>query len=78
GDSAAVYHLGLDAHIFKHLAGNRPAAPVDYGFVGDIEKVNAKTFEALLEAGMTPVVCAINHDGCGTLLNTNATQLPVE
>ena len=50
----------------------RPAAPVDYGFVGEIEKVNAKTFEALLAAGMTPVVCAINHDGCGTLLNTNA------
>lgn len=50
----------------------RPANPVDYGFVGDIEKVNAKTFEALLAAGMTPVVCAINHDGRGTLLNTNA------
>ena len=25
-----------------------------------------------LSAGITPVVCAINHDGKGTLLNTNA------
>ena len=50
----------------------RPATPVDYGFVGDIDKVNGGAFDALLAAGFTPVVCAINHDGRGTLLNTNA------
>jgi acetylglutamate kinase len=50
----------------------RPATPIDYGFVGDVKAVNASTFSALLNAGMTPVVCAINHDGRGTLLNTNA------
>ena len=26
----------------------------------------------LLQAGITPVLCAINHDGAGQLLNTNA------
>jgi len=26
----------------------------------------------LLEKGLTPVLCAINHDGAGHLLNTNA------
>ena len=50
----------------------RPAEPIDYGFVGDIESVNCEAFAMFLEAGVTPVVCAINHDGEGTLLNTNA------
>ena len=50
----------------------RPATPIDYGFVGDVKAVNPATFNALLSAGMTPVVCAINHDGRGTLLNPNA------
>ncbi len=50
----------------------RPATPIDYGFVGDVERVNAASFEIFLAAGITPVVCAINHDGQGTLLNTNA------
>lgn len=50
----------------------RPATPIDYGFVGDVKAVNSSTFCTLLNAGMTPVVCAINHDGHGTLLNTNA------
>lgn len=50
----------------------RPATPIDYGFVGDVDKVSSGAFNAFLAAGMTPVVCAINHDGQGTLLNTNA------
>ena len=54
------------------VSRKRPATPIDYGFVGDVEKVNAQAFEVFLAAGITPVVCAINHDGKGTLLNTNA------
>lgn len=54
------------------VSRKRPATPVDYGFVGDVERVNAASFEIFLSAGITPVVCAINHDGQGTLLNTNA------
>ena len=47
---------------------------VDYGYVGDVtaESVNAKFLYSLLEKGITPVLCAINHDGKGNLLNTNA------
>ena len=47
---------------------------VDYGYVGDVtaESVNAKFLYSLLEKGITPVLCAINHDGEGNLLNTNA------
>lgn len=47
---------------------------VDYGYVGDVNKasVNADFIEALLNMGIVPVFSAINHDGDGTLLNTNA------
>ena len=47
---------------------------VDYGFVGDVrpESVNAGVLSMFLDAGLVPVLCAINHDGKGQLLNTNA------
>ena len=47
---------------------------VDYGFVGDVkaESVNAAFVYSLLERGIVPVFNAINHDGEGNLLNTNA------
>ena len=47
---------------------------VDFGFVGDVtaESVNVPLIKQLLDAGLTPVFCAINHDGAGQLLNTNA------
>ena len=47
---------------------------VDYGFVGDVqaESVNAAFIYSLLERGVVPVFNAINHDGEGNLLNTNA------
>ena len=47
---------------------------VDYGYAGDVtaESVNAKFIYSLLEKGIVPVFNAINHDGEGNLLNTNA------
>ena len=47
---------------------------VDYGFVGDVkaDSVNAGFIYSLLERGIVPVFNAINHDGEGNLLNTNA------
>lgn len=47
---------------------------VDYGFVGDVtaESVDAGFICSLLERGIVPVFNAINHDGQGNLLNTNA------
>ncbi len=47
---------------------------VDYGFVGDVSSasVNVEFLTELLDLGITPVLCAINHDGKGQLLNTNA------
>ncbi len=68
----ALGFSGADGNIIK--ASRRPATPIDYGFVGDIDPkdVNDKLIRILLEAGITPVVCAICHDGNGTLLNCNA------
>lgn len=47
---------------------------VDYGYVGDVDasNVNSGFIYSLLERGMVPVLNAINHDGDGCLLNTNA------
>lgn len=63
---------GADGNAIR--ATRRPATPVDYGFVGDIANtgVNTDLMAALLDAGITPVYCAITHDGNGTLLNCNA------
>ena len=47
---------------------------VDYGFVGDVtpESVRVPFVQSLLDQGLVPVFCAINHDGRGPLLSTNA------
>lgn len=68
----AIGLTGADANAIK--ATRRNPVPVDYGFVGDIkpEGVNSELIASLLEAGITPVYCAITHDGNGTLLNCNA------
>lgn len=47
---------------------------VDFGWVGDVtpSSVRVDFLQLLLDQGFTPVLCAINHDGAGQLLNTNA------
>lgn len=68
----AVGLSGADADAIR--AVKRPAKPVDYGFVGDINSssVRAPFIMHLLDAGLTPVFSAITHDGDGLLLNCNA------
>lgn len=68
----AVGLTGADGNVIP--ATRRPAKPIDYGFVGDIDtsKVSDDFMSALLGAGKVPVFCAICHDGNGTLLNCNA------
>ncbi len=68
----AIGLTGADGNLIK--AVKRPVVTVDYGFVGDLQEaaVDAKTLDSLLTAQLTPVLCAITHDGDGQLLNTNA------
>lgn len=51
---------------------------VDYGFVGDIDKVNSELLADLIARGVVPVVSPIGHDGQGSLLNTNADTIASE
>lgn len=45
---------------------------VDFGFVGDVDKVDAQFLASLIERGAVPVVAPLTHDGEGHILNTNA------
>ena len=54
------------------VSKKRNPEPIDYGFVGDIESVNADGLTALIENGLSPVFAPITADTKGQLLNTNA------
>jgi acetylglutamate kinase len=59
--------------------GNTGGDPsIDYGFVGDIDRIDGKFLAGLLEQGKTLVIAPITHDGKGQLLNTNADTVAQE
>ena len=45
---------------------------VDYGFVGDVDSVDATVIRKLLDNGLMPVVSPLSADATGVLLNINA------
>lgn len=73
---ATIGLSGADGMVVK--AVRRPKEPVDYGEVGDVVGVNARLLANLLDAGLTPVICAITCDAEGNLLNTNADTIASE
>ncbi|WP_411893411.1 acetylglutamate kinase [Winogradskyella sp. A2] len=72
----AIGLTGADANTIE--ANIRPVKAIDYGFVGDVIKVNTKTLELLISNNITPVFCAITHNKKGQLLNTNADTIATE
>ena len=65
--------MGLSGADGNSIIGvKRSIKEIDYGFVGDIDKINTSLFKLLLENKIIPVCCAMSHDGNGQLLNTNA------
>lgn len=60
------------------LAKKRNPVPVDYGFVGDIIKINDSFIGGLITQDFIPVFCALTHNGAGQLLNTNADTIAAE
>ena len=72
----AVGISGVDAGLIR--AHRRPPVeregddPIDYGFVGDIESVDADILQKQLDNGLMPVVSPLSCDQSGTLLNINA------
>jgi acetylglutamate kinase len=77
-DLPAVGISGVDAGLIR--AHKRPpvsvaghdGGPVDYGFVGDIDSVDADVLRTQLENGLVPVISPLSADRNGILLNINA------
>jgi len=60
------------------LAHKRVHATIDYGYVGDVDAVDAALLTSLLMLDKTLVLAPITHDGKGQLLNTNADTIAQE
>ena len=77
-DLAAVGISGVDAGLIRAhkrppvSSGDDGSAPVDYGFVGDIDAVDANVLKTQLDNGLVPVISPLSADESGTLLNINA------
>jgi acetylglutamate kinase len=67
---------GADMNVIR--SHKRPVKDVDYGFVGDVEQVNADLLATLIRQGVVPVMAPLTHDGQGTMLNTNADTIAGE
>lgn len=66
----AIGLTGADGGIIRSV--KRPVKTIDYGFVGDIEEVNAGQLQNLLTNGLVPVIAPLTYSREGLLLNTNA------
>ena len=60
------------------LAHKRKHATPDYGFVGDVDAVNAPLLKTLVAQNITIVMAPITHDAKAQLLNTNADTIAQE
>jgi len=66
----AIGVSGTDGDLIRSV--KRGTEKLDFGFVGDVQKVNSRFLLTMINNGFTPVVAPITHDGQGVLLNTNA------
>ncbi|MBX7202034.1 MAG: acetylglutamate kinase [Bacteroidia bacterium] len=66
----AIGLCGADANLIHSQKRIHPE--IDFGFVGDPQKVNTKVIQQLITAGLNPVIAPVTHDHQGQLLNTNA------
>lgn len=72
----AVGLSGADGNVIR--AHKRKDTPFDFGWVGDIDKVNNDFIEAFLNKNIAVVLAPITHDKMGQLLNTNADTIAQE
>jgi acetylglutamate kinase len=74
----AVGLSGVDAGLVQ--AHRRPpvrvqpgdAEPVDFGYVGDIDRIDTGVIRTHLDSGLMPVISPLSADANGQLLNINA------
>ncbi|MCU0446070.1 MAG: acetylglutamate kinase [Microscillaceae bacterium] len=74
--SRALGLTGADLDLIR--ADKRPVKAVDYGWVGDVKSINVAQLDYLLKGNITPVFCALSHNGQGQMLNTNADTIASE
>jgi acetylglutamate kinase len=72
----AVGLSGVDAGLIRArkrpLVQREDGGTVDYGFVGDIDDVDASVIIKQLDSNLVPIVSPLSADDSGTLLNINA------
>ncbi|MBR6803786.1 MAG: acetylglutamate kinase, partial [Paludibacteraceae bacterium] len=77
--SMGLNALGLTGADLGYMTSDkRPVKDVDYGFVGDVKKVDSNILADLIAKGVVPVLAPLTHDGKGNLLNTNADTIAGE
>lgn len=68
---------GADMNIIR--SHKRPLKDgIDFGFVGDVDNADGAMLRTIIEAGVTPVIAPLTHDGKGNILNTNADTMAAE
>jgi len=72
----AIGVCGADGNAIQ--GHKRTKGDIDYGFAGDIDRVDPDFFHNLLSRGLSVVVAPITHDRKGQLLNTNADTIAQE
>ena len=76
-DINAIGLTGADMDVIH--SHKRPVKDgIDFGFVGDVERVDANKIKLLIDGGITPVMAPLTHDGQGNILNTNADTIASE
>lgn len=67
---------GADMDVIRSV--KRPVKEVDYGYVGDVKKVESDCLSTLIQANIVPIMAPLTHDGAGNILNTNADTIAGE
>lgn len=75
-DCNALGLTGADMNVI--LAEKRPIKTIDYGYVGDVKKVDGARLASLINTDIVPVMAPLTHDKQGHMLNTNADTIAAE
>jgi acetylglutamate kinase len=73
----AIGLCGADGNVITASRREKQNA-IDYGFVGNIKKVNTSLLCTFINQNMVPVMAPVTHNGKGQLLNTNADTMAQE
>ncbi len=67
---------GADMNVIQSV--KRPVKEIDYGYVGDVNKVDGERLAHVINSGIVPVMAPLTHDNNGSMLNTNADTIAAE